>query len=169
VKDRWIAIRHGGKICFAQWEDVGPFQTDHWQYVFGNERPRPNRNQNAGLDVSPAVRDYLSLNGLDICDWKFVDHPPPGPWSNYDSNNLALPRPTQESKVAMSVDIRRMSREDLDRLNAEGKAWRERSKPGVADTLSTSDKPQAALHKADDASPLHNQPDQMDLWEKGDK
>jgi hypothetical protein len=26
----------------------------------------------------------------------------------------------------MSVDIRRMSREDLDRMNAEGKAWRER-------------------------------------------
>jgi hypothetical protein len=46
----------------------------------------------AGLDVSPAVRDYLSLNGLDICDWKFVDHPPAGPWCNYDSNNLALLR-----------------------------------------------------------------------------
>jgi hypothetical protein len=26
----------------------------------------------------------------------------------------------------MSTDIRRMSREDLDRLNAEGKAWKER-------------------------------------------
>jgi hypothetical protein len=35
-------------------------------------------NPYAGLDVSPAVRDYLSLNGLDICDWKFVDHPQPG-------------------------------------------------------------------------------------------
>jgi hypothetical protein len=43
-KDRWVAIRHGNKVCFAQWEDVGPFQTDHWQYVFGNERPRPNKN-----------------------------------------------------------------------------------------------------------------------------
>ena len=28
----------------------------------------------------------------------------------------------------MATDIRRMSREDLDRLNAEGKAWRERNK-----------------------------------------
>jgi hypothetical protein len=28
----------------------------------------------------------------------------------------------------MVTDIRRMSREDLDRLNAESKAWRERNK-----------------------------------------
>lgn len=39
---RWIAIRHGLKTCYAQWEDVGPFRTDHWQYVFGNERPTSN-------------------------------------------------------------------------------------------------------------------------------
>ena len=24
-KNRWLAIRHGIKICYAQWEDVGPF------------------------------------------------------------------------------------------------------------------------------------------------
>ena len=34
-KGRWIAIRFGKKICYAQWEDAGPFRTDHWQYVFG--------------------------------------------------------------------------------------------------------------------------------------
>ena len=81
-KDRWGAIRHANKVCYARWEDVGPFQTDHWQYVFGNERPRPNRNGNAGLDVSPAVRDYLGLNALDCCDWRFVEvrSVPPGPW-----------------------------------------------------------------------------------------
>jgi hypothetical protein len=32
----------------------------------------------------------------------------------------------------MATDIRRMSREDLDRLNAEGKAWRERNVQPVA-------------------------------------
>ncbi|HZC36538.1 MAG TPA: hypothetical protein VE242_13035, partial [Chthoniobacterales bacterium] len=88
-KGRWIAIRHGSRICYAQWEDVGPFATDHWQYVFGNERPRSNRNRDAGLDVSPAVRDYLGLSGLDVCDWKFVDFPsvPSGPWAKYGDNN----------------------------------------------------------------------------------
>jgi len=99
-KGRWVAIRHGNKVCYAQWEDVGPFQTDHWQYVFGDERPRPNRNQDAGLDVSPAVRDYLALDNIDFCDWKFVEflHVPAGPWAIYGENNpfsrLQRPRST---------------------------------------------------------------------------
>src|SRR5258707_5464333 len=84
-KGRWVAVRHGNSVCYAQWEDVGPFATEHWKYVFGNERPRANRNHDAGLDVSPAVRDYLGLRGLDTCDWKFVDFRwvPPGPWKKY--------------------------------------------------------------------------------------
>ncbi len=88
-KGRWIAIRHGNRIAYAQWEDCGPFRTDHWQYVFGNERPKPNLNQGAGLDVSPAVRDYLGMSGKDVCDWKFVEFKdvPPGPWSKYGDNN----------------------------------------------------------------------------------
>jgi hypothetical protein len=88
-KDRWVAIRHGNRTCYAQWEDVGPFQVDHWEYVFGNERPRPNRNRDAGLDVSPAVRDYLCMSGLDVCDWKFVNvyEVPNGPWALYGENN----------------------------------------------------------------------------------
>jgi hypothetical protein len=89
LKGRWIAIRHRGRIAYAQWEDCGPFRTDHWQYVFGNERPKPNLNQGAGLDVSPAVRDYLGLKGKDVCDWKFVEarDVPPGPWTKYGDNN----------------------------------------------------------------------------------
>jgi hypothetical protein len=88
-KGRWVAIRHGRRVCYAQWEDVGPFCTDHWQYVFGTERPRANANQDAGLDVSPAVRDYLGLSGIDHCDWKFVDlaYVPFGPWSLYGVDN----------------------------------------------------------------------------------
>jgi hypothetical protein len=88
-KGRWVAIRHGNRVCYAQWQDVGPFCTDHWQYVFGNERPRPNANQDAGLDVSPAVHEYLGLSGIDHCDWKFVDFAavPLGPWSLYGQDN----------------------------------------------------------------------------------
>lgn len=88
-KGRWLAIRHGNRIAYAQWEDCGPFRTDHWQYVFGNDRPMPNLNQGAGLDVSPAVRDYLDMGGKDVCDWKFVDvrDVPMGPWTRYGDNN----------------------------------------------------------------------------------
>jgi len=89
LKGRWIAIRRGLRVCYAQWEDCGPFRTDHWQYVFGNERPRPNLNQGAGLDVSPAVRDYLGLGSKDVCDWRFVEfrEVPNGPWALYGDNN----------------------------------------------------------------------------------
>ncbi len=88
-KDRWLAIRKGDKVVYAQWEDAGPFRTDHWQYVFGNERPKPNLNKGAGLDVSPAVRDYLGLQTTDVTDWKFVDFKevPRGPWSKTGNNN----------------------------------------------------------------------------------
>jgi len=88
-KDRWIAIRKGNRIAYAQWEDAGPFRTDHWQYVFGNERPKPNLNKGAGLDVSPAVRDYLGLKQTDVTDWRFVDfgEVPRGPWSTLGENN----------------------------------------------------------------------------------
>jgi hypothetical protein len=90
LKGRWLAIRRGNRVCYAQWEDCGPFSTDHWQYVFGDDRPKPNLNQNAGLDVSPAVRDYLGLRDIDVCDWKFVEfrEVPPGPWAMYGDNNM---------------------------------------------------------------------------------
>ena len=103
LKDRWIAIRHGDRVCYAQWEDCGPFRTDHWQYVFGPERPRPNLNQGAGLDVSPAVRDYLGLAPTrDVCDWKFVafTEVPSGPWLRYgQSRRYVLARSSKGRSI----------------------------------------------------------------------
>jgi len=102
-RDRWLAIRHGGRVCYAQWEDCGQFRTDHYQYVFGNERPKPNLNHGAGLDVSPAVRDYLGLGPLSINDWQFVDvrDVPPGPWRSYgDNNNFVIARRQTEQRLA---------------------------------------------------------------------
>jgi len=88
-KDRWVAIRKGNRTAYAQWEDAGPFRTDYWQYVFGNERPKPNLNKGAGLDVSPAVRDYLGLSETDVTDWRFVEFSEVsrGPWSTLGENN----------------------------------------------------------------------------------
>ncbi|MEI9896596.1 MAG: hypothetical protein WDN28_22725 [Chthoniobacter sp.] len=99
-RDRWIAIRsRTGRVGYAQWSDCGPFRTDHWQYVFGIEKPRPNLNQGAGLDVSPALRDYLGLQSTDVTDWKFVESKdvPPGPWSLYGDNNTC---PQKGSRLA---------------------------------------------------------------------
>jgi hypothetical protein len=89
LKDRWVAIRRGARVCYAQWEDAGPFRTDHWQYVFGNERPLTNQNHDAGIDLSPAVRDFLNIAGMDSVDWKFVEfsNVPAGPWTRLGDNN----------------------------------------------------------------------------------
>jgi hypothetical protein len=94
-RDRWVAVRNrSGRVAYAQWSDCGPFRTDHWQYVFGMERPKPNLNQGAGLDVSPAMRDYLGLSSTDVTDWKFVDAKdvPNGPWALYGENNTFVQR-----------------------------------------------------------------------------
>jgi hypothetical protein len=102
-KGRWIAIRKGDRVCYAQWEDAGPFRTDNWQYVFGPERPLPNLNKGAGLDVSPAVRDYLGMDNTDVTDWKFVDFDeiPTGPWASYgDNNTFVINRRAVESQLA---------------------------------------------------------------------
>jgi len=81
LKNRWIKIIKGDKVAYAQWEDVGPFGEDDYEYVFGNASPS-NPINGAGLDVSPAVRDYLGLKDVDYVDWQFVDFDqvPPGPW-----------------------------------------------------------------------------------------
>jgi hypothetical protein len=101
--NRWLAIRNAaGKVCYAQWSDCGPFQADHWQYVFGNEKPRPNANGGAGLNVSPAVREYLELTTTDVTDWKFVEvqDVPNGPWALYGENNPLLQQNRRDQRIA---------------------------------------------------------------------
>ena len=106
-RDRWVAIRKGNRTCYAQWSDCGPFRTDHWQYVFGNERPKPNLNKGAGLDVSPAVRDFLGMAWTDTTDWKFVEFsevPQNGPWAKYgDNNTFVLQARRGGTQVARNV------------------------------------------------------------------
>ncbi len=89
LKGQWIAIRHGNRACYAQWEDCGPFVTDDYAYVFGSARPKNTGNQGAGIDISPAVRDYLGLSSSQRCDWRFVDvgEVPLGPWRSLGDNN----------------------------------------------------------------------------------
>lgn len=88
-ENRWIAIRHNGRTCYAQWSDCGPFVTNDAAYVFGNARPTNTKNQGAGIDLAPAVRDYLGFTSGKTCDWRFVDESevPAGPWRDYGRNN----------------------------------------------------------------------------------
>lgn len=105
-RSRWLAIRKGNRTCYAQWEDCGPFRTDHFQYVFQNERPKPNLNRGAGLDVSPAVRDYLGLGPTDVTDWQFIEvrDVPPGPWRNYgDNNQFVIAKRQAEQRLAQDT------------------------------------------------------------------
>lgn len=92
-KDRWVEIKAedgSGHTCYAQWEDVGPLRYDHAEYVFGSERP--DTYTRAGLDVSPAVAQYLNINSdkKAMTRWRFVDAEdvPPGAWLKYEEEHV---------------------------------------------------------------------------------
>ena len=89
-KNAWVKVTKGGKTAYAQWQDVGPLQEDDVNYVFGTARPANTWGAKAGLDVSPAVRDYLGLAGVDTTSWSFVpaSSVPAGPWKNIVTTNL---------------------------------------------------------------------------------
>jgi hypothetical protein len=78
LKNRWIEITYNGKVAYGQWEDTGPFEDDDVNYVFGTAKPK----QEVGLDVSPAIRDYLGLTVMNVVSWRFVEESavPTGPW-----------------------------------------------------------------------------------------
>jgi hypothetical protein len=117
-RDRWIAIRVGNRICYAQWSDCGPFLTDDVDYVFGNARPQNEKNDGAGIDVSPAVRDYLGMTGKSKCDWRFVDvhEVPDGPWRRLGQNNHFVQKGTQDrSLVANRLEELRRQRDEYHR------------------------------------------------------
>lgn len=122
LKGQWLVIRHKDRFCFAQWEDCGPFVTDDWQYVFGRARPRNTQNKSAGIDLSPAVRDYLRIKSGAKVDWRFVSTSQvrPGPWKHYGSNNHFVknrtaappkPKPTIEDLYEARANSMRRSRQ----------------------------------------------------------
>jgi hypothetical protein len=93
LKNRWVKLwrRVGGRTltCYGQIEDSGPYVYDDAAYVFGAHDPRPRSRvaRNAGLDVSPAIRDCLRFPGLNDdstrVSWRFVERRdvPAGPWT----------------------------------------------------------------------------------------
>jgi len=109
--NRWVQIVYGKKYCYAQWKDCGPFVTDDYQYVFGNQRPKNSKNNGAGIDLSPAIRDYLKLQSGAKVHWRFVEASqiPDGPWGKYGELNCVL---IAKKKKANSNELQ----EELNRL-----------------------------------------------------
>jgi len=109
VKNLWIQIVNpsNSKTCFAQWEDVGPWFVDDYEYVFssdGSVRPAAEKyiegmkgiylhktnnsvrkiTNKAGIDLSPDVASYLGISGRGTVHWRIVPihSVPSGPWNN---------------------------------------------------------------------------------------
>jgi len=88
IKNHWVKIQKGTAVCYGQIEDAGPYVYNDANYVFGANDARPVSTQakNAGMDVSPALRDCLGFTGLNNADnkvnWQFVNESdvPFGPW-----------------------------------------------------------------------------------------
>ncbi len=88
MKNRWVKVIRNGVTCYGQIEDAGPYEYNDYAYVFGsdNRRPASQEANNAGMDVSPALRDCLKFNGLNNDEnkvsWQFVraSEVPSGPW-----------------------------------------------------------------------------------------
>ncbi|MCX8495031.1 MAG: hypothetical protein ORN51_02490 [Akkermansiaceae bacterium] len=113
-KGRWVQIYNGSRSCYAQWEDCGPWMTDDWEFVFGNKPPKNTQNGAAGIDISPSIRDYLSLGSGKRVHWRFVEasQVPYGPWKKYGQD----PAPTSQPDLL----AQQRSLEYLRKLRDEG-------------------------------------------------
>ncbi len=100
-KGRWVQIYNGRRSCYAQWEDCGPWVTDDWEFVFGTKPPKTTQNGKAGIDISPSVRDYLSIRSGQKVHWRFVEasQVPYGPWKKYGQD-----QPVADSAVRPGTD-----------------------------------------------------------------
>jgi hypothetical protein len=79
AKNRWVKVTYKTQTCYGQWEDVGPFEDDDMEYVFGEKKPHDKR---AGIDLSPAMRTCLKMITNGYVNWQFIDESsiPDGPW-----------------------------------------------------------------------------------------
>ena len=123
-RDRWIVIRLGERVCYAQWSDCGPFVTDDASYVFGSARPSNTQSNGAGLSLSPAVRDYLGFTSGAKCDWRFADlhEVPDGPWRRHGTNNpFTNTEGNDKGVVPARLEELRKQREDWFQRNGKAK------------------------------------------------
>lgn len=115
LKGRWLQIYNGSRSCYAQWEDCGPWVTDDWEYVFGNKPPKTKQNGAAGIDLSPAVRDYLGVRSGQKVHWRFVEsgQVPYGPWKKYGAETPAVPDPNLIAQQRYLEYLRKLRDEEF--------------------------------------------------------
>lgn len=89
LKNTWIEINYQNSTCYGQWQDVGPFESDDFDYVFGTQLPKNTQGVKAGIDLSPALRDCLGMTTNTVVSWRFVETSqiPDGPWFNIITTN----------------------------------------------------------------------------------
>ena len=87
MKNHWVEIQKGSRVCYGQIEDAGPGQYHDAAYVFGTKPPKNKLYNHAGMDVSPALNGCLAFKELDgdtdVVRWRFVGahKVPKGPWT----------------------------------------------------------------------------------------
>ncbi len=115
LKGRWLQIYFGGRSCYAQWEDCGPWTTDDWQYVFGTQPPKTRENGAAGIDLSPSIRDYLALTSGQKVHWRFVEacQVPYGPWKKYGTAEQAAKDTDQQTQQRYLEYLRKLRNEQF--------------------------------------------------------
>jgi hypothetical protein len=89
-KNLWVEVHYHGLVAYGQVEDTGPSKfTDgraaDFPYVFGRARHTKNRyGLHAGIDLSPALTDYLGTDGGARVTWRIIpsDLVPNGWWKD---------------------------------------------------------------------------------------
>lgn len=89
LKNRWVQLVRGDRVCYGQIQDAGPGEYHDAAYVFGADDARPvnTRYGGAGMDVSPALTGCLGFPELDGIasgiSWRFIEasEVPEGPWT----------------------------------------------------------------------------------------
>lgn len=87
-KNLWVEVRYDGKVAYGQLEDIGPSADTgtivaDYDYVWGDSStPKNDFGLHAGIDISPAMTDYLGTKGQATVSWRWVPQAnvPDGPW-----------------------------------------------------------------------------------------
>lgn len=130
LKNRWIEIKADGsdgseRTCYAQWADVGPFETTDGDYVWRGAEPRyqdPETGDRIGLDLSPATTECLGLDGYDTTSWRFVTagDVPNGPWKTIVTTsppNWSPPSTPQGALSSLWCFMQKLFNQDCQQYN----------------------------------------------------